>query len=360
MVYNNSVLKQRILCRNRRIWNWRYYMNIRNCRELKQTAAQRLAGAPHAPKLSLIYAGITVGLSALVTLVHYCLSLEISQTGGLSNIGLRSFLSTIQTVLPIVQGVVIMCLELGYCNAMLRISREQYASPNALRMGIQRFWPLLRCSLLQWLIYLGITFLSIYLGVQIFLITPLSNNAMAIMSDMMGGLNAGMTIDSTMMLDEAMYTAFYNAMLPVFPIVGIVFLLFFIPVFYQYRMTSYVLVDNPGMHAILVLRQSKQLMRRNRLALLKLDLSLWWYYLLSLLAAVVAYGDVLLPMLGITLPFSETTGYFLFYGVYLVVQFAICWLFLNRVSVTYALAYQSILPEKPKDNGVVLGNIFQM
>ena len=33
---------------------------------------------------------------------------------------------------------------------------------------------------------------------------------------------------------------------------------------------------------------------------------------------------------------------------------------LDRVEVTYALAYDAVKPEEPKDNGVVLGNIFQM
>ena len=335
-------------------------MNIRNIRDLKQTAGSRLENAPQAGRLVLIYGGINAGLSALITIVNYCLSLQISQMGGLSNIGLRSVLSTVQTVLPMVQWVVLMCLELGFLNAMLRISRGQYASPNSLRMGADRFWPLLRCTLLQSAIYLGAFMLSVYLAVQIFLITPLSNDALEIVSGMIGGLNPSMNIDAAMMLDDATYLAFYNAMLPVFPIVGVVCLLLMVPLFYQYRMVNYLLIDNPAMGTMAVLRESRKLMKRNRFALFKLDVSLWWYFLLSVLSGMVAYGDVLLPMLGFSLPFSDTVGYFLFYGIYLVLEFGITWLFLNRISVTYALAYESLLPEKKDDGGVVLGNIFQM
>ena len=65
-------------------------------------------------------------------------------------------------------------------------------------------------------------------------------------------------------------------------------------------------------------------------------------------------------MLGITFPWPDTVSYFLFYGIYLVVELVILYFFLNSVSVTYALAYQSLCPEKEADSGVVLGNIFQM
>jgi len=329
-------------------------MNIRDIRALKQTASQRLQTVPQASRIILIYGGITIALSALVTVVNYCLGLEISQTGGLSNIGIRSLLSTIQTVLPMAQSLLLMCLELGYVNAMLRISREQYATPNSLRMGIDRFWPLLRASLLQSAIYFGILFLSIYLAIQIFLITPLSNDAMALASEMMG---AG---DPMTMIDETMYLAFYDAMLPLFPIFGVVCLVLVVPVFYQYRLVNYILIDNPGYSTMMVLRESRKLMKRNRFHLFRLDLSMWWYFLLSALASVAGYGDMLLSMVGITLPMPETVSYFLFYGIYLVLELAIFYLFLNHVSVTYALAYQSLCPEKKEENAVVLGNIFQM
>ena len=335
-------------------------MNIRDIGNLKRTADRRLQSASQSRELVLVYAGVTALAAALVTVINYCLSLRIGQTGGLSNIGLRSVLSTIQAVLPMVQWAVLICLELGYLNAMLRISREQYASLNSLRMGFDRFWTLLRCCILQGLIYFGIMILSIYLAIQIFFLTPLANEIMELASGMMGGLNPTMSMDAAMMLDEATYNTFLQAMIPLFPIFGLICLPLMAMVFYQYRMVNYILIDNPAMQPMAILRESRRMMKHNRIALFRVDLSLWWYYLLTLVAAVLAYGDVLLPMMGVTLPMSETVSYFVFYGLYLAAQFALLYLFLNRISVTYALAYQSLLPEKPKDSGVVLGNIFQM
>ena len=102
------------------------------------------------------------------------------------------------------------------------------------------------------------------------------------------------------------------------------------------------------------------MMRRNCLNLLKLDLHLWWFYLASMLASLVCYGDAILPMLGITLPFSDDFSFYLFYGLYWILQFAIFYFLRNGVEVSYALAYDSIRPREQAQGGVVLGNIFQM
>ena len=127
-------------------------MSIRDIRLLKQTASQKLEQAPQAGRIVLIYAIVTLTLSALVTIVNYVLGLEISQTGGLRNIGIRSMLSSLQTFLPMAQSLIAMALQLGYCNAALRIGRGQYASHKSLRMGFDRFWSLLRCNILAGLI----------------------------------------------------------------------------------------------------------------------------------------------------------------------------------------------------------------
>ena len=107
------------------------------------------------------------------------------------------------------------------------------------------------------------------------------------------------------------------------------------------------------------LRASSKMMRRNSLKLLKVDLHLWWYFLLSILCNLIAYGDMLLPMVGVNLPFNETVSFFVFYGVYLAAMFGVNYCFRNRVEATYMMAYESICP-RPEENTVVLGNIFDM
>ena len=69
-----------------------------------------------------------------------------------------------------------------------------------------------------------------------------------------------------------------------------------------------------------------------------------------------------LTLLGITLPWSPTVSFFLFYGAFLVMQFALFYFFLLRVNAAYALTYEVIRPKpaEPQQGGVVLGNIFDL
>ena len=331
-------------------------MNIRNISSMKQTAAQRLDQAGQHRQISLIYAGITVGVSALVTLANFLLDLRIDQTGGLANMGTRTILATISTMLPMVLSAFLMCLDVGYIGAMLRISRGQYASPNSLRIGFDRFWTLLRYTVIQAAIFIGLMILSGYLAVQIFLLTPLAKPTMEILVP----LTQEGPIDPVALADSPIYGQLIQTMIPVLVIGGILYVCLAIPVAYQYRMSYYVILDKPGRGALAAMRESKKMMRRNRFNLFRVDLSFWWFHGLCFLASLVCYGDSLLPMIGITLPFPETVSYFLFYLLFLAGEFGIYYYLRNRVEVTYALAYEFLKPEEPKNNAVVLGNIFQM
>lgn len=325
-----------------------------NFRQLKQDAAASVEKEPKARELLLIYAGVIVAASLLVTAVNYFLDLAMGNMGGLSNIGTRSLLSTVQTVLPIAQSMALLCLELGFLNGILRTVRGQYVSRNSLRLGFDRFWPLMRLTLLEGLLYFGISFGCMYAAVLVFMMTPMSADALAIAETVVA------TTGSTVILDEAMQWQFLKSMWPMLPIFGLLLAVFMIPVSYRLRMASYVLIDKPGIGARGAMRMSRMMMRGNCRRLFLLDLSYWWYHLLGMAASVLAYGDVLLPMLGVRFPWSDTVSYFLFYILYLGVQFVIYWCFLLRVSATYALTYDVIRPKEAPAQGLVLGNIFQM
>lgn len=333
-------------------------MNIQNRKELHRFAAERLQNTREDKKIVTIYAAVVIGLSVLSSVLNYVLGMRIDQSGGLSNIGTRTALSTLQTMLPLIQSLLIMCIELGYMAAMLRIARGQYVSVQTLRLGFDRFWVLLRATILQSMILMGIGFASLYFGIMVYMLTPLSRSARELMMPL---LSQASLLDSSITIPDAVYNQLVGALLPAFAICGLIFCVAGIPVLYQLRMTSYVIIDKPALGAMAAMRESKKMMRRNGLNLFKLDVSLWWFYLASLAASVVCYGDVILPMLGMELPMSADAAFFLFYGLYWALEFSIFYFLRNRVDVTYALAYDSIRPqEKPQDGGVVLGNIFQM
>lgn len=333
-------------------------MNIQNRKELQTFAFSRLQHSREDKKIVAIYAAVVIGLSIFSSVLNYVLGMRIDQSGGLGNLGTRAALSTLQSMLPLVQSLVVMCVELGYVAAMLRIARGQYASPNTLRLGFDRFWVLMRYTILQSMILTGIGFASLYFGVMIFMMTPLSASAMELLTPL---LSQTTLLNATVTIPDAVYDQLMTALVPAFAICGLIFCIAGIPVLYRLRMTAYVIIDKPAMGAIAAMRESKKMMRRNAMHLFKLDLHLWWFYLASLLASIVCYGDAILPMLGVELPFSADMAFFLFYGLYWVLQFAIFYYLRNGVEVTYALAYDSIRPqENPQSGGVILGNIFQM
>ncbi len=329
---------------------------------LKNTADRRLESARETGKIVLIYTGILTAVAAVTTLMQYALEKGISQTGGLQNMGVRSVLSTVSTLLPMAQFLILTCLGLGFTAAMLRTARGQYASPRTLKAGVERFWVLLRSTLLQGILYLGIGMGSSYLTILIFVLSPLSDAAAERLMPLLtasGERNGGVPV-----IDAAMEDAMLEALGPMVPVFLVIFLAVFLglslPMMYRYRMVDYLILDRPGIGALAALRESRFLMRGNRFRLFRLDLSFWWYYGLSMLAAVICYGDVLMGIFGIPTPFDPDVGYFLFYGAYLAVNFAVYYFFAARVECTYAAAYDSLVPRQPPQQGAVLGNIFQM
>ena len=332
-------------------------MDIRNTRELKQTAARRVADAPQEKKIVLIYSGLTLGLALLTMVIRYTLGLQIDQMGGLNNMATRSMLSTIQSMLPLLQSLVVMCIELGYLAAALRMARGQYASPNTLRLGFDRFWTLLRCSIIQGLIYASLALSAVYAAAMIFVMSPWGTAFMEQISPLVADVSL---LNPQIAIDEATAMAMIPSMIPMFVLVGIALLILVVPIAFRFRMANYVIIDKPGRGALFALGESRKMMRGNCLKLLKLDLSYWWYFLLLLLISSVGNLDLYLAAFGVALPMSADVAYFVFYIAYLVLQAAAYYFLRNRIEAAYALAYDAIKPEEPKANGVVLGNIFQM
>ena len=330
-------------------------MDICNTSEIKAAALRRLTDAWQAKRIAAIYAGVTLGLSALVTILGLVLEAMMSGTTGLGGMGRRTILSSVQSMLPWVVGLITMCVELGYQAAMLRVARGQYASPQTLRLGFDRFWVLLRCILLEGVILFAIAFGGIYIATMLFMLTPFSGRVMEVLSPVLENVTL---LSPEMVLDEALYDQLMQAMIPAFVMCAIVVAAAAIPVLYRLRMARFVIIDKPGIGALAALRESRKMMKGNCLRLVKLDISLWPYYIGCVFASLLCYGDVLLPMMGVRFPWSDTVSYYLFFALYLAVQFAVYYFLRNQAEVAYSIAYDSIRPKEPKTEGVALGSIF--
>lgn len=330
-------------------------MPIRDRDSLLRTADRTMErSGPRLQQLLLLYLAIVTGLSLLSAALTVALSGRIESTGGLSGMGLRSVLSTVQAVLPLVQTAVMTALQLGYCRAALNAHRGESFSRDTLFGGFRRLIPMVVAYMLQALLYACLAMTAMYLATYIFLMLPASSDFQSLMAPLMSGFSV---MSDSVVLDEATLSAASRAVLPVIWIWLAVFLPLFLPAYYRYRMTLMRIIDQERPRPMLAMRESLAMMQRNRLALLKIDLKLWWYYLLQLAVMVVCYGDQLLPLLGVNFPWSAEISYFIFLGLSLALQFVLFYFAMNRVTLIYTAAYEELLASFEEKKAQVQGKL---
>ena len=310
-------------------------MDIRDPKGLKTAAEQALNEASFDPrKLILIHTGASVALSLILALVDWLLEQQIGGTGGLSGVGSRAILETAQTVLMYAQLAAVLFWQIGYVFVSLRIVRRQPVGPGSLLEGFRKFGPVLRLRLMETLLYTCMGLTCVYGGAIVFGLTPWASP-----------LEEAMEVGT----EEALLLAAQECALPLTVLTAVFALVLFVPYAYRLRMTSYILMDHPQVGAKGAIRLSRLMMHRNRMNLFKVDLSFWWFYGLETLVALIAYGDYLLPMLGVELPWSATVSYYVFLVLCYIGQLALYWWKGNTVQATYALCYEALLPKEPEE-----------
>ena len=315
---------------------------------LQQKAAGKLEAAPNQGKLVLLFACATAGLSLAAGIVSMILDAQIAGTGGLAGMQLRSILSTIQSLLNIAILVFVPFWNLGYTSVALKLGRGERAYEKDLLNGFRRFGPGLRLMLLRQVVNFAIAFAAFQVASIVFSMTPFAVPLYA-------QLEAGNLVNSSGTVDESAINALIPAMIPYFIIAGALYLVALIPVTYRLRMAEFCIMDEPKCGALMALFQSNRMMKGSCIALFKLDLHFWWYYLLNVLVSLLCYADVLLPAVGIALPFSPDVSFLLFYVLAQAAQILFFWRCRNLVECTYVCAYDAlrevqVLPSQPPKN----------
>ncbi len=314
-------------------------MSIQDRRELKETAAFRLQQAQNDPRrLVALHTLVGVGAAFLASVIVYLLQMRIGQTGGLSGIGTRSALETVKTVVQNAITLLLPFWQVSLVFLTIRFARTQEAKSADMLEGFRRFGPVLRLRLLQILIYSIIVMPCIYVSAGIFSVTPLSDDFVAILMPIWEQAASQPNLE----IDPVVAEALVVAMLPLIPILLVVLLLAVGPVFYRLRLADYVIMDEPKSGALAALIKSWMLTRGNGFVLFQLDLSFWWFFLLQVLAAMLAYVPEFLAAIGIVLPISNDGAYFLFYGLYIAAQCALFWAYGGYVHTTFAVAYETL------------------
>lgn len=183
-------------------------------------------------KDTLIYFCITNLVALTITMLYYLLDLAMAGTGGgLHAAKMRSAYAMAEAglyVITIAATLLSPVLSFGYNAAMLARVRHQSVQPKTIWSGFRLFGRVLTLFVLMGL--------SILFWSCLFLIP---------------GLVAA----------------------------------------YRYRLAIFILIDNPQISAPMALRESSRLTRGHKGELLRLDLSFWYYHILTALAAALTHAD---------------------------------------------------------------------
>lgn len=315
-------------------------MNIRDLGTLRQTVGERLGRASYDPrKLVLLHAAVSLGVTLLIALLDLFLSQQIDGTGGLAGMQTRTILETVRSALQFGGSIALPFWEVGIIYAAICLARGQEARPNELLSGFRRFGPVLRLLLVQGMLYFAVAMVCANISSFIFMLTPLAQPLVEAMTPM---LEDASILNSQMVMDEATAEVIMANSGPLLAIFCLLFLVAVVPLMLRFRLSEYLIMDgDPGaMHAMLT---SWKLTKGNVFALLKVDLSFWWFYVLQLLCGVVGYANLLLPAVGVDLPLSDEAAYVVFFLAQILLQLALYWWAGSRVYTTYALAYDTLL-----------------
>ncbi len=313
-------------------------------RDLRQRGREALERAEYSPKkLILWHTGVTLLAGFVLSLLSYFLDREIGGTGGLSGLQLRATLETVRSILQIAESLLLPFWAMGLTGAMLGLVRGQYAGPESLLGGFRCWGAVLRANLLKAAVYFLVIFVASQIGTTLFSFSPAGKELYSLMEQIQ---NAA---DPSLLLTEELLADMGLKMLP-FILVPAVLLL--IPVTYYLRMMDYVLMDRPELGAVFALRLSLFLMRKRCIQLFKVDLRFWWFYVLEALTVVLCYGDMLLPLFGISMPGDAAVMSFVFYAIGILAQLGLYAWKKDEVSATYACVYEMLLPPPPQEEGI--------
>lgn len=307
-------------------------MDIRDRKAVFAAADNTLSSAPNLKRLIFLHTAVSAVVLLAVTALSYVLQNQIGSTGGLAGMGMRSALSTASTVLQMAANLALPFWTIGYAAIILRTLQGEQCDDKALLTGFVHFGPVVRLMLTRELLVMALAMLLSYPSMMLFMATPW---ARPLLEQVL--LSPEATMDT-----DAMMAAIEPVILPMVAVFLGVFLLAAVPLFFRLRFTELALMEDPGAGAFAAIRKSLLLTKGNFLSLLKIDIHFWWYYLLELVVAVIAYGDFVLSLLGITLPVDATVLFFGTYILHLAAQMGLhCWM-KNKVDLTYGVCYRAL------------------
>ena len=306
---------------------------------ITDAAREKLEGRD-ARNLAVFHTGITVAAGLLITVLQYVLAEGIGNTSGLSGLGTRSVLQTIQTVLQWANLLLMPFWGLGFLYAAMQWARGGFAGRKDLLTGFHRWGAYLGVLLNRTMLTICVLVLCANLSSMLYMMLPASSA----ITDLVAAAGGDMEAMAKMLeeLTAGQITDLLYAMIPMLVIWLVMGAALLIPLMYRFRMAEYVILDEPRARGLSAMLISAAMMRGRRFQLFRLDLRFWWYYGLKMLCMLICYADLLLAALGVNLPVGGDALYLITYVLYLVALFGVEVAFRPRVDTAYALAFERV------------------
>ena len=321
-------------------------MAILKTRELKRRGAAVAGGyRREALPLVLVYCGVIAVLSLGSNGLNLYLESQIGQTGGLGGLGLRSILQTIQQILNYVNMFFTPFWNAGFLLAMLGMVRGDAPRVGCLTGGFRRFGRILVAQVFEIMTVIALLVAGVNLASILFVLTPKGQEFAGIIEPLMADPNF-ITAEGVVNLDLLPVEELSRTLLPMVVITAVILVPVFIWLGYGFRMATYLMMERTigGIQAHF---ESLRLMRGHKWQIFKLDLSLWWYYLLGMVIGAVGYLDVILGLMGVAVPVDPMVMFFGTLAAYCVLQTLLYLWKKCDVDAAYVLAYEQIAYPEP-------------
>ena len=314
-------------------------MNIRNRRSLKQSAASALSESAYPyRKLFAIYCIVSISFSLLVAVLDYLLTSGAIVTEGIAGVQNKAILTMAQMIIQWAGFVFLPFWQYGLLFVTIGLAAKTAVTPRNLLAGFRRFGPLVGLMILSAVMGMILAVISYPISLFLFFLTPAAG---MILEPAMAFAQTGQELTPEA-LEQLITPQVELAAVIYLVIFVIVFLAVYIPLFYRVRLAGYFIMDMPQVGAFQSILLSWKACKKNGFALFLLDLSYWWYYLLSAIPVIVCDALVLLPQTGIPLPVDQSTLLLVSNLAYALWVVLITVLIAPRVQTTYAAAYQAL------------------
>ena len=330
-------------------------METLNVKMILARAKERLQGT-NMRQLTVLHTGVTVAAALVITLLQYVLAEGIGNTGGLSGMGTRSVLETVQLVLQWANMILLPFWNLGFLFVALQWARGNRTRREDLLTGFHRVGPCIGLLVNRAILTIAVLVLCINVSSTVYMMSPAASGILQ-MAEEYGNTEA--LYEYLYSLNTEQVLELFRGMIPMLVIFVLLGAVILIPLLYRFRMAEYVILEEPRARGLSAMLLSAALLRRRCWQLFKLDLRFWWYYVLKFLCTGLLYADLLLETVGVVLPIGGEAAYFLTYGLYLAGLFAVEVSFRPLVETAYACVYDTwkelgpvqkkVIPVKPQD-----------